>query len=240
MRLLKLNAIDSTNDFLKSMAADQPVENYTVVSAESQLKGKGQMGAKWISEEGKNLIMSILVNDIQIDASKLFLLNAAVAISVSEVLEHNNIGEIRIKWPNDIMAGNKKIGGILIENTFIGQTIRSVIGIGLNVNQKSFENLPRASSLLVHTGKEWDKEKLLPEIVNAIKRNLADLTSTERSLLQQYNDKLFRHGMCTTFKTAAGLMELEILDVLVDGLLRVRNTDGEVLKFDLKQLEMIY
>jgi BirA family biotin operon repressor/biotin-[acetyl-CoA-carboxylase] ligase len=104
MKLIKLDAIDSTNDFLKSMSSQDEQENFTVVTAENQTKGKGQMGAVWKSETGKNLIMSVLVKDFLFDNEKVFNLNIIVSLSVLEVLKSLNIPDLCIKWPNDIMA----------------------------------------------------------------------------------------------------------------------------------------
>src|SRR4051812_14072234 len=115
MKLIKLDAIDSTNDFLKSLSSQDELENFTVVTAENQTKGKGQMGAKWQSESGKNLIMSVLVKDFLFDNEQVFNLSIIVATSVIEVLKTFDIPELSIKWPNDIMSYTKKIGGILIE-----------------------------------------------------------------------------------------------------------------------------
>src|SRR4051812_26319982 len=118
MNRIKLDAIGSTNDFLKELSAAESVENYTVVTAENQTKGKGQMGSQWDSEVGKNLIMSVLVKEFIQDASRIFNLNIVFSVAVIDVLKAVEIPKLTIKWPNDIMSDNKKIGGILIENNF--------------------------------------------------------------------------------------------------------------------------
>ena len=146
MNVIKLDAIDSTNEFLKRFLNEQNVENYTVITAENQTKGKGQMGAVWESETGKNLIMSILIKDFITDINQIFNLNCIVSLSVIQVLQQYSIPKLSIKWPNDIMSDTKKIGGILIENSIKNDgTIFSVVGLGLNCNQTNFEHLPRAS-----------------------------------------------------------------------------------------------
>ena len=166
MKLIKLDAIDSTNEFLKRILNDQFVENYTVITAENQTKGKGQMGAVWESEIGKNLIMSILIKDFLDDISQIFNLNIIVSQTVIQVLQEYKISNLSIKWPNDIMSDTKKIGGILIENSIKNDgTIFSVVGLGLNVNQLHFEHLPRASSLAAISNRFFDKEELLFSIV---------------------------------------------------------------------------
>lgn len=152
MNIIKLSAINSTNDYLKKLSAGQYLENFTVVVAEHQTAGKGQMGAKWSVVPGKNLTFSVLIKDLLLEINEIFNLNAAVAISITETLESFNIPDICIKWPNDILAGNKKIGGVLIENSIKNNgEIFSIVGIGLNINQLDFENLPKASSLAVVT-----------------------------------------------------------------------------------------
>ena len=162
MKLIKLDAIDSTNEFLKGLSSKQNIENFTVVSAENQFKGKGQRGAVWSSEASKNLVMSILIKDFLSDITQIFNLNIAVSLAVMEALESLNIPNLSIKWPNDIMSYNKKIGGILIENVIKSDgTINSVVGLGLNVNQINFENLPKASSMAVIAGKQFNKEEVL-------------------------------------------------------------------------------
>lgn len=148
MQIIKLNAIDSTNDYLKQLSREKVLDNFTVVIAEKQIKGKGQMGAKWISETGKNLIFSILVKDIAVGKDRIFDWNIAVSLAVIRVLEEQKIPDVSIKWANDIMADSKKTGGILIENMLKNDNrFDSVVGIGLNLNQTNFENLPKATSL---------------------------------------------------------------------------------------------
>ncbi|MBP6100100.1 MAG: biotin--[acetyl-CoA-carboxylase] ligase, partial [Flavobacterium sp.] len=139
MKTIKLDAIDSTNDYLKKLSKKEVIENFTMVLANSQSHGKGQRGASWSSEEGKNVIMSVLLKDLLVSREQLFDLNVLVSVSVFEVLEEKNISKLHIKWPNDIMSDAKKIGGILIENTFkTDNSIVSIVGIGLNVNQTDF------------------------------------------------------------------------------------------------------
>ena len=162
MKLIKLDAIDSTNDFLKSLASQDELDNFTVVTAENQTKGKGQMGSKWQSESGKNLIMSVLVKEFLYDNEQVFNLSVIVSLAVIDALKSLNIPDLCIKWPNDIMSYNKKVGGILIENTIKSDgRIVSVVGIGLNVNQTNFDHLPNASSLAVICKTQFDKNALV-------------------------------------------------------------------------------
>ena len=108
MNIIKLDATPSTNDFLKALLTNQFVENFTVVTAENQTSGRGQMGAKWEVESGKNLTFSVLVKDVLTEINSIFHLNVLVAVSIIEALEHFNIPNLAIKWPNDILAEHKR------------------------------------------------------------------------------------------------------------------------------------
>ena len=151
MSLIKLSAIDSTNDYLKVLSRNQIIENFTTVVAEKQTQGKGQMGATWISEEGKNLIMSILVKDYLIHTNAIFNLNIAFSLAVITALKKKNIPDLSIKWPNDILSGGKKISGILIENSIKSNKIYStIIGTGINISQEGRIKLTRLLAKLGH------------------------------------------------------------------------------------------
>lgn len=239
MRLVKLDAIDSTNDFLKNLSRREMVENFTVVSAENQTKGKGQMGSVWETQIGKNLIMSVLVKDVLVDASDIFKLNIAVALSVIEVLDRHQVPKLSIKWPNDIMSGHKKIGGILIENTFKADSIESVVGLGLNVNQTDFAHLPQASSLAVVAQKTFDKDALLIQIAETIERNCQNINID--LLWHKYHDVLFKKGIPMAFEDARGKRFMGIVDgVETDGKLRLLLDDDSTAVFGIKEIKMLY
>src|SRR6476620_5399277 len=174
MNIIKLDATPSTNDFLKTLLTNQFVENFTVVTAENQTSGRGQMGAKWEAESGKNLTFSVLVKDVLTEINSIFHLNVLVAVSIAEALEAFNIPNLAIKWPNDILAEHKKIAGILIENSLKSNgEIFSVVGIGLNVNQQNFDELPKATSLSCILNHDLDKEAVMVAVIQNLKRNVA-------------------------------------------------------------------
>ena len=242
MKLIKLDAIDSTNDFLKALASQDELDNFTVVTAENQTKGKGQMGAKWQSESGKNLIMSALVKDFVFDNEHVFNLSIVVSLSVIQVLKSLNIPELSIKWPNDIMAGNKKIGGILIENTLkSGGRIVSVVGIGLNVNQTNFEHLPKASSLAAISGVEFDKDSLPFFIVKEIQKKI-ELWNTNSVLFwEEYYNSLFKKGVPMPFKNRNNQNFMGIIQgVSSTGKIQILLEDDTVAEFDIKEVQMLY
>lgn len=242
MRLVKLNAIDSTNEYLKALSQAGNLEDFTVVCAESQTKGKGQMGAKWHSEPGKNLTMSVLVNDFVTDASRLFELNIVFSMAVLDTLRKSEIPELSIKWPNDILSGNKKIGGILIENSFKsnGQII-SVVGLGLNVNQENFEGLPQASSLKLVAGTFFDKENLMVAIVEHFKKCIGDWPMESQKKIAAYQENLFKKGVPMPFETNDGTRFMSIIQgVSALGELLLLQEDETVAAFEVKSIKMLY
>ncbi|MGN7811482.1 biotin--[acetyl-CoA-carboxylase] ligase [Flavobacterium sp. 22076] len=242
MKLIKLDAIDSTNDFLKSMSSQDEQENFTVVTAENQTKGKGQMGAVWKSETGKNLIMSVLVKDFLFDNEKVFNLNIIVSLSVLEVLKSLNIPDLCIKWPNDIMSYNKKIGGILIENTLKSDgRIVSVVGIGLNINQTNYTELPNASSLAVISGKTFDKNALVVSIVEKMKEKIELWQTNTAVFWEDYFNSLFKKGVPMPFKNLQNTNFMGIIQgVSPVGKLQVLLEDDSVAEFEIKEIQMLY
>lgn len=242
MKLIKLDAIDSTNEFLKGLSNKQVVENFTVVSAENQTKGKGQMGAVWASEPSKNLIMSVLIKDFLSDINKIFNLNIAVSLSVIETLESWNIPKLSIKWPNDIMSENKKIGGILIENSIKSDgTIVSIVGLGLNVNQINFENLPKASSLAEICNAHFDKEELLLKIIEKLEQNIQLWNQNSDSLWSEYANRLFKKGIPMPFADQNQHKFMGIIQgVSSNGKLKILLEDDSISEFDIKEIQMLY
>lgn len=242
MRLVKLDAIDSTNDYLKALSQARNLEDFTVVFAESQTKGKGQMGAKWNSEAGKNLTMSVLVNNFVTDASRLFELNIVFSMAVIDTLRKLEIPQLSIKWPNDILSGHKKIGGILIENSLKGNgQIISIIGLGLNVNQENFEGLPQASSLKLVTGTFFDKENLMVAIVEHFKKCIVDWPLESQKMIAAYQENLFKKGVPMPLEANEGQRFMGIIQgVSATGALLVLMEDDTICEFEVKSIKMLY
>lgn len=242
MKLIKLDAIDSTNEFLKALSNKQDLENFTVVTAENQTKGKGQMGSEWSSEIGKNLIMSILIKDYLFDINLIFNLNIAVSLAVIETLESINIPDLCIKWPNDILSYNKKIGGILIENSIKSDgTILSVVGLGLNVNQTNFDNLPKASSLAAICERFFDKDELLFLIVENLEKKLSEWNKKAAVFWDNYTNRLFKKGVPMAFSDQNNQNFMGIIQgVSAIGKLRILLEDDRIAEFDIKEIQMLY
>ena len=243
MRLIKLDAIDSTNDFLKQLSQTQEVTHFTVVTAKKQWKGRGQMGSTWETEEDKNLITSILSKNILKNIAQIFDLNVAVAVALYEVLNSKKIPELSIKWPNDIMSGNKKLAGILIENSLKeNKTIESIIGIGLNVNQENFENLPKAASLKKITGVTYDIEELLHLLLDNLHEQLEVIKTGDTALLwKKYHNSLFKKDKPIVFENQNQHRFMGIIQkVTAHGLIEILLEDDRIQTFGIKEITMLY
>ena len=114
MQIIKLNAIDSTNQYLHDLIGKISLEDFAVVTARYQTKGRGQRATTWQSEKDKNLIISVLKKEIDLNPQRQFLLNIVVSLALFKTLETLQIPKLSIKWPNDILSHDKKIAGILI------------------------------------------------------------------------------------------------------------------------------
>ena len=243
MNIIKLDAIDSTNDFLKDLSRTQIIANFTTVVTKNQTKGKGQMGSTWDSEVGKNLIMSILVKDVLKNSDEIFHLNVAIALAVIQVLEVYDLPQLTIKWPNDIMSDSKKLCGILIENSFkYDNKIESVIGIGLNVNQKSFENLPKASSMQLVMNSEFDVFTILENVIFQIKKNCSLILSNQTEKLWiDFHKYLFKKNIPMPFEDSNKTRFMGIIQgVSNEGKLQIILEDNSIKSFGIREIQMLY
>ena len=243
MNIIKLDAIDSTNDYLKELSRSKIVDNFTIVTTDNQTKGKGQMGSVWKSEIGKNLTMSILIKDVLLNVNQIFDLNIAISLSAIEVLQEYSIPKLTIKWPNDIMSENKKIGGILIENSFkTDNKIESIVGIGLNVNQNHFLDLPKASSLRLISSLEYDLVELISKIYLQIKLNCEILIANKIDLLwEKYHQNLFKKGVPMPFEAENGTKFMGIIQgVTKEGKLEILLEDDSLKTFGIKEIGILY
>ncbi|WP_298765123.1 biotin--[acetyl-CoA-carboxylase] ligase [uncultured Polaribacter sp.] len=243
MKIIKLNATNSTNSFLKELAQNQTVENYTVVVTDKQLKGRGQQEAVWFSEPYKNLTFSVLVSFDNLDVAQQKYLNFAVSLAILEVLNLKVLKSLRIKWPNDILSGNQKISGILIENILKGSKIKSsVIGIGLNVNQVDFSiKLKNVSSLKLLTDKTFNLDTLLIELVNSLKLYLNRLETKQFDYLEkEYLNCLYKKNTATMFKDSNSVLFMGLIrGISIDGKLQVELEDETIKEFGIKEITFV-
>lgn len=242
MNIIKLDAIDSTNRYLKDMAVKSSLPDFTVVMTNEQYGGRGQMGTIWQSEPGKNLIFSVLKRLQRFAIVQQFDLNMVVSLGVQAFLTDLEIPNVSVKWPNDILSGTSKICGILIENMFSGGNLRSsVIGIGLNVNQVHFQYLPQAGSLKLIMNTHYEIDELLHLLLNAMSASLKDFQNRDREKLRaNYENVLFRKDQVSTFKGKDEQLFTGIIKgVSQIGKLQVETENG-LKAFGFKEVELCY
>ncbi len=243
MNIIKLDAIGSTNTYLKDLLNVSNLENFTVVAAENQFAGKGQRGSVWNAEVGSSLTFSVLVKYLLPSPECVFDLNVLVALSVYSALKKSFHLPFYIKWPNDILSCNKKICGILIENVIkaSGDTL-SIVGIGVNVNQENFDDFPQASSLFKLTGAKSDKDILLKTILDELIHYCEAYRSRGGEFLwNEYQECLYRKGVPTVFEKADGTRFMGIItEVSKQGFLCVQLEDESIQEFGMKEIKMMY
>ncbi len=237
-KTLFLKQTPSTNELIWTMNRESPLEEGFVVFTDFQTSGKGQSGNTWESARGKNLLFSMVLHPVQIPMDKLFLISELVSIAIKRALEVYTSG-ITIKWPNDIYRNDQKVAGILIENSLQGNKIKTVvIGIGLNVNQKTFESdAPNPVSLLQIIGKSMNRKHLL----NSVCRNIMELYEEfdiER-IQTEYSKSLYRKEGFHTFQAESKLFRAKIINVHPDGKLELETEDGERSGYYFKEVQFI-
>lgn len=238
--VLKVNQTLSTNDLLWNMLQIKPQENGFTIIAESQTKGKGQKGNIWVSVPGKNLTASIFVSP-SISSQKVFYLNMMASLAVCKTLAFYKI-ESSIKWPNDIIVNHKKIAGLLIENQVQGQKIRkTVIGLGLNINQTSFPINRPITSIVLETGYSYDINSFLKKFLFHLDFYFDLLINQHFNILsKQYLKKLYRFDIWSEFSSPKnGQFTGSIKGVTEDGKLRVTNLEGIENAFDMQTIRFL-
>lgn len=237
-KLVELDEVDSTNDYLKSLAEkDNLPEGCTVITT-AQTAGRGQQGNVWECESGKNLSISILLRPDFLPANQMFMLSKVVAIAIIDYL--NSLGkEFLIKWPNDIYFDDQKVCGTLIENQFVGNKIAySIVGIGLNVNQQIFtSDAPNPVSLYNIFDHEFDRDDVLRKLLNQIEvwyQMLAD--GWYNKINEIYFSHLYRCVGFHDFTSENGLLRAQIEDVEPNGRLVLRDIDGNISKYYFKEV----
>ncbi|QTE35170.1 biotin--[acetyl-CoA-carboxylase] ligase [Mucilaginibacter gossypii] len=241
--LVTIKQVDSTNSFLKNLLSNsKPVPEGTVIMAEEQYAGRGQQQNTWHSEPGKNLTFSILLKPRFLPVEAQFDLNRAASLSVYDAL-HPLLGDrLKIKWPNDIYYGDRKLGGMLIENTIQGAQLKdSVIGIGLNINQENFPpGASNATSVKQILQKDYDLTLLLSEICKKLEVYYLKLKAGQIDFVRNsYLSRLYWLNEVKSFESNGRVFNGIVKNVLPNGLLLIEDTNGQQMEFNLKELKFL-
>ncbi|HZL09656.1 MAG TPA: biotin--[acetyl-CoA-carboxylase] ligase [Prolixibacteraceae bacterium] len=239
--IVRIQLADSTNNYANRQIREDELAEGTVFLAYEQTAGRGQLHNFWESTPGENLTFSLVLYPDFLEIRRQFMLSKAVTLGIYNAL-HKYVDSLKVKWPNDIYAGNHKLGGILIENSIMyGLLKSSVVGIGLNVNQAVFRsNAPNPVSLRTLTNQHYDCELILSEILSGINKYYALLRKGEDKMIdQEFLSVLYRLNEKHSFKSEDEIFEGEIIGVNEIGQLMIRLKDGVIVDFHFKEVEFL-
>ncbi|MGD9557344.1 MAG: biotin--[acetyl-CoA-carboxylase] ligase [Mangrovibacterium sp.] len=239
--VITARTVESTNNYAISQCAGNEIEEGTVFLAYEQTAGRGQIHNRWESEAGMNLTFSIVLKPSFLEIQKQFMLSKAVSLGLVDFLSRYT-EDVKIKWPNDIYAGDGKICGILIENAIMAGTIsQSVVGIGLNINQTRFLSpAPNPVSLKMITGRDYDLDVLVKELLSEIDRSYGCLREGRfRELDEAFHARLYRLNEWHPYRDAAHQYTGMITGVNPIGQLRIREEDGPEHAYHFKEVEYL-
>jgi BirA family biotin operon repressor/biotin-[acetyl-CoA-carboxylase] ligase len=240
-KIIKLDEVDSTNNYATKNIAKYNWSEGTIVLARQQLMGRGQVNNSWESEPGKNLLLSIILYPQMLPAHYQFLLSKVTALGVTEVVKRY-ADNVFIKWPNDIYIGNKKVAGILIENSIMGMNIGwSVCGVGLNVNQKKFSgDAPNPVSLIHFSETEIQLEAVLDILCEEIDKWYRVLLSGEVDKIDSaYIEFLYRYNEKAFYRDENGKFSGTIIGINEVGQLQIIKESGSIATYNFKQVEFL-
>lgn len=233
--IIVLEIAESTNNYAMGLLQNEAISSGTGVFAYEQTGGKGRRGKSWLTAPRQNIILSIVVEMKWQPVLDQFPLSAAVALACRDFISEKVESEVWIKWPNDIIITDSKAAGILIENVIKGTLWQwAVIGIGVNVNQKSFEGIDaEVTSLKRESGKEYDILESARELQKIVLRRIEDLKSGKFSqMLNEYNQHLYGQGKLVKLKKDTMVFETSIQAVSSAGQLITKDSLERRFNFD--------
>jgi BirA family biotin operon repressor/biotin-[acetyl-CoA-carboxylase] ligase len=240
-RVVKLEETGSTNRFLNELIQTEVLPEGTVVTANYQVSGQGLGGTLWFSEPGKNLLMSVVFNPDFLPVKKIYLISKAIALAIKDLLVEENI-HAKIKWPNDIYVEDKKICGVLIENSLRGSVVlQSICGIGLNINQEIFPaEIPNPVSMKLVTGHTYSIDECRIKLCRQLEKRYLQIKSQNFNLINNdYLKSLHRFYDMESYETAAGKFNARIIDVEDEGRLVIKKENGTIQRFAFKEIKFL-
>jgi BirA family transcriptional regulator, biotin operon repressor / biotin---[acetyl-CoA-carboxylase] ligase len=240
--LIRLEAVASTNTFMQEYLKANTLPEGAVVISDQQFDGRGQRGNSWESETGKNLTFSLLLKPVFLPISHQFDLNRITALAIAETLRFFLPDEnIRIKWPNDMLVNEKKIGGVLIENSLRDNQIQnSIVGIGLNINQDEFRLSSRAISFVAITGEETEREPVMEKLFEQIEAKYLFARSGHLDeIRKQFDEELFGLNQQLRFNIGGREQEALMCGTTPEGRLKLE-VNGKKQEFDLQAVKWLW
>ncbi len=236
--IINIESTASTNNYAIGQVRDNEVKEGTVFLAYEQTAGKGQMHNYWESEPGMNLTFSIIIKPYFLEIRQQFMLSKVICLGIEEYLS-TIVEDVKIKWPNDIYVGGKKICGILIENSIMnGNILQSVVGIGLNVNQYKFvSDAPNPISLKILKNREYKTDHVLKDLLHSIDYYYQKLKSgNAHDINVAFAQKLYQLNELKWYKDEKHTYQGEILGVNEIGQLLIQELGGEIHTYHFKEV----
>lgn len=240
-KLIFYRNIESTNNLAYGLVKSESVPEGTIIYTNCQSAGRGQNGNRWESEDDRNLLFSIVLFPVMVKPEDQFIISMFISLGICDFLK-TLIPACKIKWPNDIYAGDDKIAGILIESSITGDSINSSIaGIGLNINQDHFPgNIPNPVSLKMLTGKEYDTDLCLNNLAGFLDKRYKQLISDEfTGIRNEYISSLYRLNEWHNYNTRNGIFSGRIISVTDTGCLKIERRNKEINEFSFKEIDFI-
>ena len=242
----RLGIVDSTNRYARdespALWCEAGVCDIIAITADCQTAGRGQRGNIWQSQAESNLILTLLVRPgHSLKVTEQFRLSQAVAISLHVAMKAYGIAT-KLKWPNDIYVGNKKLAGILIELDYSGIFIeQAIIGIGLNINQTQFPVMERTPvSMKMLSNKDFDRENVLCNVLKNFEEYYTRLINGEyEAIANEYDNLLLGYGQEHQFIDAYGTFTAVIKGIEPCGMLILTSNDGTIRKYAFKEIKMV-
>jgi len=240
--LKQFASLASTNDYALLLLSKSKPSEGTVISTLNQYQGRGQIGSTWESEAEKNINFSLILYPTFLPVKDQFQLNQAMSLGVRDFVAEYLLNPVKVKWSNDIYVREKKVAGILIQNSLMGSQIRaSVIGIGINVNQTEFVSNPHnPTSFKLETGTDFDLEKLGAALCHCLEQRYLKLKFGQADAIQSdYLNHLYRYRETALFQRPNGIVFIgEIIGISETGKLGIRS-DNEIEYFATKEIRFL-
>ena len=246
--VIRLSSVDSTNRYLRDEASSLLAKNgvaaggFVVVTALHQTAGRGQRGNIWNSNAGENLLFSVLVRPGDaLAVARQFQLSQAVALALHDAMECLGI-DVRLKWPNDIYVGNRKLAGVLVELDYCGDSVeQAIIGVGINVNQMCFPPMDRVPvSMKMLQGRDFGLDDVLEKFLRCFEHRYSELCSGNGGALSaEYTRLLLGYNEQRIFIDKNGRFDAFVEGVEHSGHLLVRRCDGVLLRYAFKEIEQL-
>ena len=238
-KIIKVNATRSTNDKVKMLIKSKKIESGDIVVAKYQYGGRGQHKNKWYSSYGKNLLCSMLYRPLDLNVNQVFSINQVVSLAVLKTIRKFSKEKCFIKWPNDIMSVNKKISGILVENSLsLNQVNYSIIGVGINVNQVLFKKLPNATSLKKISNSNFIIQEVLNELIENYKFYFSRIDELD-FINRKYNKNIFGKDGCKLI--IGGRRQYgKIISISENGIVKLELDSKGIQEFDPRKVKILY